>query len=90
MNDYLLFRKMITPPFIHIIFWIGLAAIVIGALGTMFGQSFFGGLMMLVLGVVFWRVGCELMLVLFSIHDRLTEIARKPDLGPGPGPDTRT
>ena len=88
MNDYLLFRKMITPPFIHIIFWIGVAAIVVSALGTMFSQNFFAGVLMLVLGVVFWRITCELMLVLFSIHDRLSEIARKPDSSPGP--DTRT
>lgn len=81
MKDYLLFRKMITPPFIHIIFWVGVAAVVIGALGTMFGQSFLGGLVMLVLGVVFWRISCELMLVLFSIHDRLSEIAKKPGTG---------
>jgi hypothetical protein len=36
MNEFLTFRKMITPVFIQIIFWVGTAIIAISGLVTMF------------------------------------------------------
>ncbi len=77
MNQYLTFRKMITPVAIQLIFWIGVAAIAVSALGVMFGGSFLAGVGLLVVGPVFWRIYCELMIILFRIHDRLSEIAKK-------------
>jgi Na+/proline symporter len=76
MQDYLSFRKMITPAFIQIIFWIGVAAIVIGGLFAM-DQSIFGGLLGMLVGLLVWRIYCELMLILFKIHERLGEISDK-------------
>lgn len=76
MQDYLSFRKMITPAFIQIIFWIGVAAIVIGGLFAM-DQSIFGGLLGMLVGLLIWRIYCELMLILFKIHERLGEISDK-------------
>ena len=35
MNDYLNFRRMITPTIIQIIFYVGIAAALLGGLGTM-------------------------------------------------------
>ena len=35
MNDFLNFRKMITPTIIQILFWIGLAVSILGGLGTL-------------------------------------------------------
>jgi len=44
MEDYLKFRKMITPTIIQILFWVGVAGAVLGAL-VMMGMSFgrYGG-----------------------------------------------
>lgn len=74
MNEILTFEKLITPMIIQILFWIVLVVIVLSALGTMFTQSFLAGLGILVLGPIFWRVYCEIMLVLFRINDNLRTI----------------
>lgn len=76
MNEYLTFRKMITPTIIQILFWLGIAAIVISALVTMFsGQGgFLQGLLLLVFGVIGWRVYCELIIVFFQMNRSLKEI----------------
>jgi len=83
MEDFLKFRKMITPTIIQILFWVGVAGAVIGGLismGMSFGRSgggaatFLGGLMMLILGPVVVRIYCELLILLFKMHESLTEI----------------
>ena len=82
MNEYLTFRKFITPMIIQIIFWVGVVAIVLlslmaiaaglGSYGG--GQIVLGGLLYLVLGPLFWRIWCELMLIIFRIHDELHQM----------------
>jgi hypothetical protein len=88
MGDFLAFRKFITPVFIAIIFWVGVAGIVIlGLLNfvqyvTVGTASFVMiGVAWLFLGipilVVIWRVFCEVAVVFFRILDRLDSIDRK-------------
>ena len=83
MDDFLKFRKMITPAIIQILFWVGVAVTVIGSLVTMavsFGRygggigTFLGGLLMLVLGPVVVRIYCELLILFFRMNETLTEI----------------
>jgi hypothetical protein len=76
MNDFLSFRKMITPIFIQIIFWIAVVFAVIGALITMFqgGLSIVVGLIMLVVGPFIARIYCELLIIMFRIYDELVAI----------------
>ena len=83
MDDFLKFRKMITPAIIQILFWVGVAVTVIGSLATMamsFGRygggigTFLGGLLMLVLGPVVVRIYCELLILFFRMNETLTEI----------------
>lgn len=88
MGDFLAFRKFITPVFIAIIFWVGVAGIVvvgllnfvqyvtIGSAGAvLFGVAWlFLGIPVL---VVVWRVFCEVAVVFFRILDRLDSIDRK-------------
>ena len=82
MEDFLKFRKMITPVIIQILFWIGVAIAVIGALGmivigvTSNGQGIMvlGGLVMLVLGPVVVRIYCELLILFFRMNETLTDI----------------
>jgi len=91
MNDYLTFDKFITPVIIQILFWLGLAGIVI--LSLIFiaagANSPFGGggavligLIYLLLGPIFWRVWCEWMLVMFRIHEELKLIRQQGDSRP--------
>ena len=83
MDDYLTFRKMITPIIIQVIFWIGAVLIALYALWEIFsgatanfggGSLVLRGLVELVLGPLFWRIFCELLIVIFRINDTLTEI----------------
>ena len=82
MEDFLKFRKMITPVIIQILFWVGVAASVIGALITIVfglmgnGQGYLVlvGLLYLVLGPVYVRISCELLILFFRMNETLTEI----------------
>jgi hypothetical protein len=67
---------MITPVFIQVIFWLLVGICVIGGLITMGqgGASIFAGLVMVVMGPLFIRIYCELLIVLFRIYDELVGI----------------
>ncbi len=72
MKDFLTFKKMITPMIIQILFWIGVAAVVIGGFISMFSYGgFWKGLLMVILGPIFVRLFTELLIVTFSINDSL-------------------
>jgi len=73
MEDFLKFKKMVTPVVIQILFWIGIVACVIGGLLTM-SNSLIQGFLVLLLGPLGVRIYCELLIVLFSINDTLTEM----------------
>jgi hypothetical protein len=76
-GEFLTFRKMITPIFIQVIFWVLLVLCVISALvsfgqGTAPGVLF--GLLALILGPLVVRIYCEMLIVLFRMRDLLAEI----------------
>jgi hypothetical protein len=82
LADFLAFRTMLTPVLIKVLFWIGIAGCVIAGLGQLvmalqFGSllgGLFAALVILVVGPIFVRVYCELMILLFRIHETLQEI----------------
>jgi len=83
VNDFFSFDKMITPAIIKIVFWIGLIVSVLAGLGLIlagFGTDDGGGglivvgLAYLVLGPIVVRVYCELIIILFRMHESLREI----------------
>ena len=78
MNDFLSFRKMITPVFIQVIFWIAVVMCAIAALMSMISVGGFagvlGGLLMLIIGPFVARIYCELLIIMFRIYDELVAI----------------
>jgi hypothetical protein len=76
MNDFLSFRKMITPVFIQVIFWIAVVMCVITALMAMAqgGVAIIGGLLFLIIGPFMARIYCELLIIAFRIYDELVAI----------------
>jgi hypothetical protein len=74
MHEFLAFKKMITPIIIQVLFWLGVICAVIAALVSMLTQSLLLGLFMLVLGPILVRIYCELLIVVFRIHDCLEAI----------------
>ena len=77
MNDFLTFRRMITPVIIQILYWMmTLAAIVAGIvlLSREEGDAKAVGLAVIVIGPLVLRVYAELLMVVFRIYETLTDI----------------
>ena len=90
MWDFLVFRKMLTPILIQILFWLSLAACIVGGIGAIIiglvnldsRPELVGiGLLALVVGPFAARVYCEWLIVLFRINETLTDIRRNTERG---------
>ena len=86
MKRFLDFKEFITPSLITILYYIGAVLIVLFLLGGVIASARYTGfgfsqLLTIVLGIplslLLWRVYCELMILLFKIHDRLVSIDDK-------------
>ncbi|QDT27342.1 hypothetical protein Enr10x_26590 [Gimesia panareensis] len=83
MRDVLFFDSMLTPKFITFVYWLLLAGVAWSGLKVIFGGFGFSfeklilGLLMMVTGAVGARIWCELLIVLFKIHDNVKKIAEK-------------
>ncbi len=87
MESVLFFKEMITPKIITLLYWLLLAGVVITGVGAMFAGSMMGGgfgfgsflhgLMIIVFGAIGVRVWCELLIVLFKIHENIQRLADK-------------
>lgn len=80
------FDKMITPVIIKIIFIIGIVITTLSGLGLIIsgigsnyggGMQVLTGLVTLVIGPIGVRVYCEIIIVLFKIHESLEIIKNK-------------
>lgn len=77
MEEFLSFRKMITPVLIQVIFWISSAFAVIGLLTSGFSQggaAILFALIIIPVAVLMIRVYCEVLIVLFRIYETLQQI----------------
>ncbi len=73
------FKKMLTPVIIQILFWLGSILSVLVCLGLLiFGleEEKLLGLILILLGPIVVRIYGELLIVVFTINDTLTEIHR--------------
>jgi hypothetical protein len=78
VNEYLTFRRMITPVFIQVIFWIAVVFIVIGGLVALAdGQA--GGILIILLGPLAARIYAEILIVIFRINDNVAAIRHRGD-----------
>ncbi len=80
-RDLLFLDEMFTPKIINIIYWLILFFMVISGLAIMFsGMTFFsfiGGMLTIIMGAVGARIWCELLIVIFKIHENLRKLADK-------------
>ncbi|MGU3577262.1 DUF4282 domain-containing protein [Brucellaceae bacterium C25G] len=83
IKDMTSFDKFLTPTLIKIVYWIGIAGISLTSLMMILsafsyvGRGFtqvIGGIVFFVVGLIFWRVICEGIILSFRIYDRLTDI----------------
>lgn len=88
MERLLRFDEMITPKIITLVYWLALVGAVIGGLGMMFagwGGFTFAKLVMGVAvmlgGALSARISCELLIVLFKIHENIHILAKSANGG---------
>ncbi len=84
-EDFLTFKKMITPTIIQIVFWIGLVISVLAGIISIIGgaSAQYGGggrvlygILLLFLGPLGVRICCELIIVVFRINDTLMDLKK--------------
>ncbi|HSH50554.1 MAG TPA: DUF4282 domain-containing protein [Bacteroidales bacterium] len=76
MLEFLEFKTMVSSLLIKILYALGVIVITIGGIISLF-SDFWIGLGTIIFGNLFWRLMCEAIIVVFSIHDVLTSIDRK-------------
>lgn len=82
MKDIFFFDSMLTPKIITFVYWLMLIISIVSGIGTMFneyGGGFFVGLGIIIGGAIGSRIWCELLIVLFKIHENLQKIATKSE-----------
>ena len=84
--DYLVFRRMILPIIIQVLFWGGVLAIAGSTLELFsaawkfadgFGEAlvaFLSAALLFILGTVLWRCLCEAMILFYRINETLSEV----------------
>jgi hypothetical protein len=83
LRNVLFFDSMLTPQVVTLVYWLLLLAAVIAGLGSMFYLGFqyvtFGGFVRGVIitvgGAIGARIWCELVIVLFKLHENTQRIA---------------
>jgi len=88
-QDFLSFRRMITPLIIQVLFWVGIAIStllglivlvsgIIGGIGDDSIGAVLGGLclgpVIIVLGILTSRIYAELLILAFRVNETLTDI----------------
>jgi len=73
-GDFLSFRKMITPVIIQVVFWLGVLFCVVYGFGQLLGGQGLMGLVYIIAGPIAVRIYCEMLILLFRIHDALQDI----------------
>ncbi len=74
MSEYLSFRRMITPVFIQVIFWVAVAAIVIAGFIQIANDAAVAGILTILIGPLFVRIYAEILIVIFRINDNVAAI----------------
>ena len=90
MQDFLAFRRMVTPILIQIFFWLGVLGTFFGAVALAVSTSrltensffqFILGLFVFILAFagysLFWRALCEVLIIFFRMNETLSEMRRE-------------
>jgi len=84
-EDYLNFRNMITPRIIEVLFWISVLIYVVvgsyiilvkGSVPEIVPQNYrvLGGIATVLIGPIFARVYCEVLILFFRMNETMTEL----------------
>ena len=82
LTDFFMFRRMLTPALIRIVWWVGSALVLVmsglgGFVGGLAGNT--SGIVMVLAAlsiIIIARIICELIIVQFVIAENLTDLRR--------------
>ncbi|MDF1654108.1 MAG: hypothetical protein P1U34_03260 [Coxiellaceae bacterium] len=75
MKKFLIFKTMVTPVILQIIFWLGvIAAVVFGLIDIILNHRYLIGVQLVILGPIGLRILIEILLIPFRINDKLDAI----------------
>lgn len=74
MIDFLLFRRMLTPYLIQLLFWIGVFLCIVTGIVDIYHHAIAYGLEILLIGPILVRIFCELLILFFRINETLTDL----------------
>ena len=77
MRSLFFFDTMLTTTIITVVYWLGLLGVLVSSIGLIFNGSILVGLATLVGGAIALRIWCELLVVIFKIHENLQKIANR-------------
>lgn len=75
-QDFFTFRKMVSITIIKFLYILGLFMITLGGLSGLFVEPL-AGIATLIIGNLFWRIFCESLILVFSIHQELVKLNSK-------------
>jgi hypothetical protein len=83
IKDFLLFRRMLFPYLVQILFWSSVFICIFLGVASLFHREYPGGVLMIIFGPIVMRMIAEYIIVIFRINDTLTDIqetmaSRKP------------
>ena len=78
MKDFLVFRRMVTPILIQIIYWIATVIVIVFGLYLLINgegsEETIRGLLVMILGPLGVRIYAEILMLLFRMNETLTDI----------------
>ena len=77
-HKILFFDEMLTPRLIQLAYWLCLLGVVWSGLGYMFSNGFTGffeGIVRILAGGILVRVGAEIIMLFFQMHENLETLA---------------
>jgi hypothetical protein len=87
LGDYFDFRELITPALIKLFYALGAFVLSAGSLISIFSPHIIGkqgvdpvrAVLFLILGNVLWRMVCEAVILIFSVHEVLVSLDQKAE-----------
>jgi len=86
MRDLFFFDTMLTPRIITVVYWLLLLFAVLSGFGSMFAgyggitfAKFLTGIGVIIGGAIGARIWCELLIVLFKIHENIKKLAESKE-----------
>lgn len=73
--DFFMFRRMLTPLLLHLVFWVCIVACIITGISDIRDGLIASGIAIIIMGSISIRIVIELLMLAFKIHRSLIIIA---------------